>query len=104
MCLSAGATSHSHSSHYVVAGDERDGLAQTVQALWDCLQILRVTGPAMHPSLTPQLLSLLPGLVGCCWHSHTGIHQSAASCAEALVSAKSGVVLPPLLRCGLSEP
>ena len=87
-----------------MAGDERDGWPWIVQVLWECLQILQVTGPAMHASLTPQLLSLLPGLVGCCWHPHAGAHQAAASCAEALASAKPGEVLPPLLRCALSEP
>ena len=75
----------------------------SLQVLWECLQILKVTGPAMHASLTPQLLSLLPGLVGCCWHGHEGLHQAAASSAEALASAKPGDVLPPLLRCGYSH-
>ena len=57
----------------------------------------------MHAALTPQLLSLLPGLVVCCWHEHAGIHHSAASCSEALASAKPDDVLPALLRCDLSE-
>ena len=71
-----------------------------MQVLWECLQILRVTGPAVHQSLVSSTLSLLPGLVGCCWHEHSGVHSAAAACAEALASARSGAVLPPLLRLG----
>lgn len=78
-------------------------LSGSVQALWECLQILEVTGPAMHPSLTPHLLLVLPGLVGCCWHAHAGIHHSAASSAVAVASAKAGDVLPALLRCDSSK-
>ena len=74
-----------------------------MQALSECLQILEVTGPVMHPFLTPHLLSVLPGLVGCCWHAQAGIHHAAASSAVALASAKPGNVLPPLLRCDSSR-
>ncbi len=71
-----------------------------MQVLWECLQILRVTGPVIYEGLVSYILSLLPGLVGCCWHVHSGVHSAAAACAEAVACARPRVVLPPLLRWG----
>ena len=69
-----------------------------VQALWECLQILKTTGPAVHASLAPDILSLLSGLAACCCHEHSGIHWAAASCVGALASSKPDAILPVLLR------
>lgn len=64
----------------------------------DALQILQITGPAVHDSLVPEILLALPAVVQCCGHASNEVGRVAVSCAVELADAHHAAVLPLLLR------
>ena len=55
----------------------------SAQVVVHSLQVLEVVTPALHPSLRPELFSLLPLLLSCVCSPFTTIRHMAARCVAA---------------------
>lgn len=71
-----------------------------MQAIINALQVLKVLGPAVHPSVQPAVIGLLPALGGAIHHARAPVRSAAIAAAVALADAAPVVMLPHLLRCG----
>lgn len=70
--------------YLVFSPEPSEELVAAAQAVVNSLQVLEVVTPALHASLTPQLLSLLPFLLTCLCCSFTAIRHMAARCVAAI--------------------
>ena len=61
-----------------------DDVVAGAQAVVNGLQVLEVVTASLHPSLHPQLLSLLPLLLACVRSPFTSVRHLAARCVAAI--------------------
>lgn len=78
-------------------------VASVLQAVINALQVLKVLGPALHVSLAPAVVVLLPSIGGAACHTRAPVRAAAVSAAAALAASDPAGMLPPLLRCVASS-
>lgn len=61
--------------------------------LVSCLQVLEVTCPAVHHSLLPQVLPILPPLLACLCHPYRAVRHLASRCLAVLATLNSVTVM-----------
>lgn len=69
-----------------------------MQAWSDALQLLAIIGPVLPEELLPQLLRLLPGIVGCLSSALPVLRSLAMRCAVENAKAHTDGLLPSLFR------
>ncbi|XP_078169062.1 ROOT GROWTH DEFECTIVE 3 isoform X2 [Carex rostrata] len=68
------------------------------QSLINTIQVVRSIASLVHESLRPQLLSLLPCILGCVRHSHVAIRLAASRCVTSMAKSITASVMTAIIE------
>ncbi|GMH43351.1 hypothetical protein BSKO_11273 [Bryopsis sp. KO-2023] len=68
-----------------------------IQAVINCLQILKVVGAVVSEDILPRIAAILPSICECSKHVRPAVRLAAARAAAELAHAHTEVLMPPLL-------